>query len=167
MEEVEGSSPSKSTNLFNKLATLGILAGPNGRCNTGVTRSARVSNFRVCWGRLLSSRAIRRNSWTSILEYTDGRRSNLAAFVPDQRACMADYYNQEDLPRFGEMGKNVPELWERFQAWYGAVFQEGALSEREKALIALAVAHALPCPALTVSTPILRSALRKVRIWVR
>ena len=59
---------------------------------------------------------------------------------------MAGYYNQEDLPRFGEMGKNVPELWEKFQAWYGAVFQEGALSEREKALIALAVAHALPCP---------------------
>ncbi len=59
---------------------------------------------------------------------------------------MADYYNQQDLPRFGEMGKNVPELWEKFQAWYGAVFQGGALSEREKALIALAVAHALPCP---------------------
>ena len=59
---------------------------------------------------------------------------------------MADYYNQEDLPRFGEMGKNVPELWEKFQAWYGAVFREGALSEREKALIALAVAHAVPCP---------------------
>lgn len=59
---------------------------------------------------------------------------------------MADYYNQEDLPRFGEMGKNVPELWEKFQAWYGAVFEEGALSEREKALIALAVAHAVPCP---------------------
>ena len=59
---------------------------------------------------------------------------------------MAGYYKQEDLPRFAEMGKNVPELWEKFQAWYGAVFEEGALSEREKALIALAVAHALPCP---------------------
>jgi 4-carboxymuconolactone decarboxylase len=59
---------------------------------------------------------------------------------------MAGYYNREDLPRFGEMGKNAPELWEKFQAWYGAVFQEGALSEREKALIALAVAHAVPCP---------------------
>jgi alkylhydroperoxidase/carboxymuconolactone decarboxylase family protein len=29
---------------------------------------------------------------------------------------------------------------------YGAVFAEGALSEREKCLIALAVAHAVECP---------------------
>jgi hypothetical protein len=28
---------------------------------------------------------------------------------------MAGYYNQEDLPRFGEMGKDVPELWEKFR----------------------------------------------------
>ncbi len=59
---------------------------------------------------------------------------------------MSDYYKAEDLPRFGEMGKNAPELWQKFQQWYGAVFQEGALSEREKALIALAVAHAVQCP---------------------
>ena len=59
---------------------------------------------------------------------------------------MSDYYNANDLPRFGEMGKNAPELWQKFQQWYGAVFQEGALSEREKALIALAVAHAVQCP---------------------
>jgi len=30
--------------------------------------------------------------------------------------------------------------------YYSAVFQEGALSTREKALIGLAVAHALQCP---------------------
>jgi len=59
---------------------------------------------------------------------------------------MSDYYSANDLPRFGEMGKNAPELWKKFQEWYGAVFQEGALSEREKALIALAVAHAVQCP---------------------
>jgi 4-carboxymuconolactone decarboxylase len=59
---------------------------------------------------------------------------------------MADYYHSEDLPRFAEMGKNAPELWEKFLAWYGAVFAEGALSEREKALIALGVAHAVQCP---------------------
>lgn len=44
------------------------------------------------------------------------------------------------------MGKNAPELWEKFSEWYGAVFQEGALSQREKCLIALAVAHAVQCP---------------------
>jgi 4-carboxymuconolactone decarboxylase len=59
---------------------------------------------------------------------------------------MAGYYHEEDLPRFAEMGKNAPELWEKFQAWYGAVFAEGALTEREKALIALGVAHAVQCP---------------------
>ncbi|HPF37827.1 MAG TPA: arsenosugar biosynthesis-associated peroxidase-like protein [Phycisphaerae bacterium] len=59
---------------------------------------------------------------------------------------MPDYYNSEDLPRFGDMGKDAPELWRKFSAYYGAVFEEGALSEREKALIALAVAHAVQCP---------------------
>lgn len=59
---------------------------------------------------------------------------------------MAGYYHDEDLPRFADMGKNAPGLWEKFQAWYGAVFAEGALSEREKSLIALAVSHAVQCP---------------------
>jgi alkylhydroperoxidase/carboxymuconolactone decarboxylase family protein len=56
------------------------------------------------------------------------------------------YYNQDDLPRFAEMGQDAPELWKKFSEWYGAVFAEGALSEREKCLIALAVAHAVQCP---------------------
>ncbi len=59
---------------------------------------------------------------------------------------MADYYRAEDLARFGEVGKAAPRLWEKFNAWYGSVFADGALSEREKALIALAVAHAVQCP---------------------
>jgi alkylhydroperoxidase/carboxymuconolactone decarboxylase family protein len=56
------------------------------------------------------------------------------------------YYDKQHLPRFSEMGKDAPELWEKFSAWYTAVFAEGALSEREKALIALAVSHAVQCP---------------------
>lgn len=59
---------------------------------------------------------------------------------------METYYDPKDLGRFAEMGETSPELWEKFAAWYGAVFAEGALSEREKALIALAVAHAVQCP---------------------
>ena len=60
---------------------------------------------------------------------------------------MADgYYDSKDLARFSEVGKNVPELAEKFFEWYGAVFQEGALTAREKALIALAVSHAVQCP---------------------
>lgn len=59
---------------------------------------------------------------------------------------MDSYYRPEDLPKFGQLGQAAPQLWEKFSAWYGAVFQDGALSEREKSLIALAVAHALQCP---------------------
>ena len=59
---------------------------------------------------------------------------------------MDTYYNPKDLSKFGEIGEEAPELWKKFSEWYGAVFKAGALSEREKALIALAVAHAVQCP---------------------
>lgn len=56
------------------------------------------------------------------------------------------YYNPSDLGRFGEIGKDAPQLWAAFQQWYGSVFKPGALSAREKSLIALAVAHVTQCP---------------------
>ncbi|MFA7467591.1 MAG: arsenosugar biosynthesis-associated peroxidase-like protein [Desulfotomaculaceae bacterium] len=59
---------------------------------------------------------------------------------------MGDYYKSDDLDKFATMGEEAPELWEKFMQYYGAVFAEGALSAREKALMALAVAHALQCP---------------------
>ena len=59
---------------------------------------------------------------------------------------MSHYYDHQDLARFADVGKDSPELWAKFQDWYSAVFAEGALSEREKALIALAVSHAIQCP---------------------
>ena len=59
---------------------------------------------------------------------------------------METYYCPHDLRRFAEMGENRPELWEKFLAYYNAVFAEGALTEREKSLIALGVAHAVQCP---------------------
>lgn len=62
---------------------------------------------------------------------------------------MADrdhYYHQHDLARFGEIERGAPELAKKFFDWYGAVFAAGALPAREKALIALAVAHAIQCP---------------------
>lgn len=59
---------------------------------------------------------------------------------------METYYNPKDLPRFGEIGEEAPELWKKFQEWYGEVFKPGALTAREKSLIALAVAHAVQCP---------------------
>lgn len=59
---------------------------------------------------------------------------------------METYYTPDDLNRFAEIGKDAPELAKKFFDYYGSVFAEGALTEREKALIALAVAHAVQCP---------------------
>ncbi|HET6337216.1 MAG TPA: arsenosugar biosynthesis-associated peroxidase-like protein [Polyangiales bacterium] len=56
------------------------------------------------------------------------------------------YYHSHDLSRFAEIGEQRPELATKFFDWYNAVFADGALSEREKSLIALAVAHAVQCP---------------------
>jgi len=56
------------------------------------------------------------------------------------------YYDPKDLARFGEVGKDAPEIAKKFFDYYQAVFAEGALTAREKALIALAVAHAVQCP---------------------
>ena len=59
---------------------------------------------------------------------------------------MDTYYKPEDLPKFEEIGKEAPDLARKFFEYYNAVFTDGELSEREKALIALAVAHAVQCP---------------------
>jgi alkylhydroperoxidase/carboxymuconolactone decarboxylase family protein len=59
---------------------------------------------------------------------------------------MQTYYDRADLARFPEVGENAPELAKKFFDWYGAVFADGALTAREKSLIALAVAHAVKCP---------------------
>ena len=59
---------------------------------------------------------------------------------------METYYNPEDLAKFGTIGEKASELAEKFFAYYNAVFEEGALTAREKSLIALAVAHTVQCP---------------------
>jgi len=59
---------------------------------------------------------------------------------------MSDYYQQEHLANFAAIGEGNSELAQKYFAYYGAVFAAGALSVREKALIALAVAHAVQCP---------------------
>ena len=59
---------------------------------------------------------------------------------------METYYQPKDLPKFPEIGKEAPVLAQKFFDYYQSVFAEGALTEREKALIALAVAHAVQCP---------------------
>ena len=61
---------------------------------------------------------------------------------------MADnsYFNSEDLKKFGNITKWSETLGTKFFDYYGEVFKEGALTAREKSLIALAVAHAVQCP---------------------
>ncbi len=59
---------------------------------------------------------------------------------------METYYDPEDLAAFPKIGEEAPELASKFFDYYAAVFAEGELTEREKALIALAVAHAVQCP---------------------
>ena len=56
------------------------------------------------------------------------------------------YYEENDLDRFSEIARERPDLYAKFMDWYNACQEEGALSRREKALIGLAVAHALQCP---------------------
>ena len=59
---------------------------------------------------------------------------------------MSDYYATEHLAKFADIGEGNAELARKFFDYYGTVFADGALSTREKALIALAVAHAEQCP---------------------
>jgi len=59
---------------------------------------------------------------------------------------MSSYYNSKDLGKFGSISNWSEKLGKKFFEWYGAVFEDGALTAREKSLIALAVAHAVQCP---------------------
>jgi len=56
------------------------------------------------------------------------------------------YFKPEDLQKFGNITEFQKEYGDKFFEWYTSVFQEGALTVREKALIALAVAHTVQCP---------------------
>ncbi|UKN02119.1 arsenosugar biosynthesis-associated peroxidase-like protein [Paracrocinitomix mangrovi] len=56
------------------------------------------------------------------------------------------YYNPDDLKKFGKIAEFEQNLADKFFSWYDEVFKEGALTAREKSLIALAVAHAVQCP---------------------
>ena len=56
------------------------------------------------------------------------------------------YYDPADLKKFGDIADWEPELAKKFFDYYNSVFEEGALTSREKALIALAVSHTIQCP---------------------
>lgn len=66
--------------------------------------------------------------------------------APQSNGASAGYYHPGDLGRFGEISRVNPALGEAFFGYYGKVMSEGVLTQREKALIGLALAHALKCP---------------------
>ena len=57
-----------------------------------------------------------------------------------------NYYDAADLKKISKITDWSPELGNKFFEYYGKVFEEGALTAREKSLIALAVAHTEQCP---------------------
>jgi alkylhydroperoxidase/carboxymuconolactone decarboxylase family protein len=59
---------------------------------------------------------------------------------------MANYFDSEDLKKFGNITEFQKPMGDKFFEYYSEVFKEGALTVREKSLIALAVAHAVQCP---------------------
>lgn len=56
------------------------------------------------------------------------------------------YYVDDDLKKFSDIREFQPVLGEKFFDYYDEVFKPGALTAREKALIALAVSHTVQCP---------------------
>ena len=59
---------------------------------------------------------------------------------------MPSYYLSEDLARFGEIARTNPKLFDLFLQWYSTTMEKGALDEKTKKLIALAVAYAIQEP---------------------
>ena len=59
---------------------------------------------------------------------------------------MTTYFDDKDLAHFGDLKEHAPELWDKFMAYYGAAFEPGLLTRREKLLIGFAVAQASQCP---------------------
>ena len=61
---------------------------------------------------------------------------------------METYYDPADLKKFSGdgIGAYATEAWDNFMNYYGPLYNDGALTAREKHLIALGVAAALQCP---------------------
>ena len=70
------------------------------------------------------------------------------SYLLEERTIMDTYYDPADLANFSADGVGAlsPDLWNKYMAYYGSVFEDGALTSREKSLIALAVAAAVQCP---------------------
>ena len=70
----------------------------------------------------------------------------MGSSLTESKEPMDTYYKPEHLPKFGTIAEGNKKLADKFFDWYSEVFKAGALSAREKSLIALAVAHTVQCP---------------------
>ena len=68
------------------------------------------------------------------------------ANLNEARPHVSTYYDSLHLKKFADIAEGNQPMADKFFEYYDSVFQEGALSIREKALIALAVAHTVQCP---------------------
>jgi AhpD family alkylhydroperoxidase len=60
---------------------------------------------------------------------------------------MSDYYYQKDIgANIKEVKELAPEQYQAFTEFNAAVFQEGALTKKEKEIIAVAISHVTECP---------------------
>jgi len=59
---------------------------------------------------------------------------------------VGDYYEKKDLADFANIGEYAPDEAKAFFDYYTRATSEGKLSQREKTLIALAVATTQNCP---------------------
>jgi len=57
-----------------------------------------------------------------------------------------DYYSKENLKHFSKIKNLAPEQLKAMLVFDKAVMKEGALSKKEKEIIALAIAHVTECP---------------------
>jgi alkylhydroperoxidase/carboxymuconolactone decarboxylase family protein len=90
---------------------------------------------------------IARRGWRPTFPFLGVVVYNRSHVQQERKEEEVHYYESEDLKRFAEVGKFRKELMDQFFAYYNEVTaKDGALTRREKALIALAVAHSRQCP---------------------
>ncbi len=82
------------------------------------------------------------------LDGTDGLQAPPPRAQRKKKPTMeSSYFDPKDLKRFGKISELQPEMGRQFFEWYeNATYGDTALTQREKALIALAVSHAIQCP---------------------
>ncbi|WP_244933686.1 carboxymuconolactone decarboxylase family protein [Neobacillus mesonae] len=56
------------------------------------------------------------------------------------------FYPKENIHYFNQLKQYAPEQFQAFSDFNAAVFKEGALTKKEKQIIAVAIAHVTECP---------------------